>query len=363
MPRGRRRFLDANHDDDRKEGLDLEPSRFSSGMKPAKIADAVQSDREDMLEVTAHELVGRKGAFVAETVFGVSVGKAHRLRSGYQNTVIADRGAADVASEIPHNRFPGAGRLSIYPPGFAPDRVRNLGVEFGRLRPQRFFHGPAESRSERVVGQEPIGLTRFIPLFAVRAERSAGHDIMNMGMELQLPTPGVKDADHAKFASQMLGPCGHRLEGLRTVGEEQIVEQLRPGGTDRSQVCRHRKGDEEIRDRQKSFGLAFCPLRGANAAATWTRSVMTTMIRVVGFQTRGADIDLPAQRRGAAAQDRQKGTALRRPEWWSRFRGIQPRRRLPCQPVGQNRHPLEATLELNSSVVTAARSRRVRRPR
>jgi hypothetical protein len=35
---------------------------------------------------------------------------------------------------------------------------------------------------------------------------------------------------------------------------------------------------------------------------------------------------------------------LRRREWWSRFRGVQPRRSLPCQPVGQNRHPLETTL-------------------
>ena len=336
--------MGVKHDDDGKEGLDLEPSRFSSRMKPAKITYAVQSEREDMLQIAAHELVGRERAFVTEAVIGPSVGEAHRLRSGFENTVIADRGAADVASEIPHDRFPGAGGLSIYPPGFAPDRVRNLGVEFGRLRPQRFFHGPAESRRERVVGQEPTGLTRFFPLFAVRAERSAGHDIMNMGMELQLPTPGVKDPDHAKFAPQMLGPRGHRLEGQSTVGEEQIVEQLRPGGTDRSQGCRHRKGDEEIRDRQKALGLAFGPLRGAGAAATRTSSVMTTKIRVVGFQTRGADIDLPAQRRGAAAQDRQKGTALRRREWWSRVCGIQPRRSLPCQPVGQNRHPLETTL-------------------
>ena len=42
---------------------------------------------------------------------------------------------------------------------------------------------------------------------------------MNMGMELQLPNPGVKDPDHAKFASKMLESRGHRLEGQRTVGE------------------------------------------------------------------------------------------------------------------------------------------------
>src|SRR3954464_12320717 len=99
MPGGRRRFLDANDDDDRKEGLDLEPSRFSSGMKPAKITYAVQSDREDMLEIAAHELVCRKGTFVTEAIIGPRVDEAHRLRSGYENTVIADRGAADVASE------------------------------------------------------------------------------------------------------------------------------------------------------------------------------------------------------------------------------------------------------------------------
>src|SRR3954453_18364751 len=149
---------------------------------------------------------------------------------------------------------------------------------------------------------------------------------MNMGMELQLPTPGVKDPDHAKFASQMLGPRGHRLEGQCTVSEEQIVKQLWSCGAERPKGFGHRKGDEEIRDRQKALGLAFCPLRGASAAATRTSPVMTTMIRVVGFQARGADIDLPTQRRGAAAQDRQKGTALRWREWRSRFRGIQPRR-------------------------------------
>lgn len=363
MPGGRRRFLDANDDDDSKKGLDLEPSRFSGRMKPTKIAHAVQPDWEHMLEVATHKLVGRERAFVAEAVFGAGVGEAHRLSSGFQNTVIADRGAADVASEIPHDGFPGAGGSSIYPPGFAPDRVRNLGMEFGRLRPQRFFHGPAESSGERVVGQEPVGLTRFFPLFAVRAERSAGHDIMNMGMMLQLPSAGVKDPNHAKFAAQVLRPRGHRLEGQCTVGEEQIVEQLRPSGADRPEGCRHRKGDEEIRDRQEPLGLAFCPLRGAGAAATRTCSVMATMIREVGFQARGADVDLPAQRGRAAPHDREERTALRRREWGSRFCGIQPRRGLPYQPVGQNRHPLEATLAFKTSVVTAARSRRVRRPR
>jgi len=186
---------------------------------------------------------------------------------------------------------------------------------------------------------------------------------MHMGMELQLPPPGMQDSDHAKFATQMLGPRGDRLEGQRTVGKEQIVKQLWSGGAKRAQGFGHRKSDEEIRDWQKALGLTFCPLRGAGATATRARSVMATMIRVVGFQARRADIDLPAQRRGTAAQDRQKGAALRRREWRPRFRGIQPRRALPYQPVGQNRHPLEATLEVNSSVAIAARSRHVRRPR
>src|ERR1051326_3257067 len=129
MPGRRQILFCANDDEYRKEGLDLEPSRFSSRMKPAKIAYAVQSDREDMLQIAAHELAGRKRAFVTETVVGPSVGEAHRLSSGFQNAFVADGGAADVASEIPHDRFPGAGGSSIYPPAFAPDRVRNLGVE------------------------------------------------------------------------------------------------------------------------------------------------------------------------------------------------------------------------------------------
>jgi len=143
MPRGRRRFLDANYDDDRKEGLDLESAGFSSRMEPAKIADAVQSGWEHVLEVAAHELVGGERTFVTEAVFGAGVGEAHRLWSGLQNTFVADRGAADVASKIPHNCFPGAGGSSMNPPGFAPDRVRKLRVQFGRLRSQRFFHSPA----------------------------------------------------------------------------------------------------------------------------------------------------------------------------------------------------------------------------
>src|SRR2546423_10458298 len=100
VPRERRKFLDANDDHDRKEGLDLEPSRFSSGMKPAKIADAVQSGWEHVLQVAAHELVGRERAFVTEAVFGPSVSEAHRLRGGGQNAFVADRCAADVASEV-----------------------------------------------------------------------------------------------------------------------------------------------------------------------------------------------------------------------------------------------------------------------
>jgi hypothetical protein len=54
--------LRADHDEDSEEGLDFEASSFGCGVEPAEVADAVESGRQDVLEIAAHELIGGERA-------------------------------------------------------------------------------------------------------------------------------------------------------------------------------------------------------------------------------------------------------------------------------------------------------------
>ena len=61
----------------------------------------------------------------------------------------------------------------------------------------------------------------------IRRESARWNDAVNMGMEQQVLSPGVQNADHADLRAQVFGIGGDFQQGLRAGGEQQVVEQTR----------------------------------------------------------------------------------------------------------------------------------------
>ena len=53
---------------------------------------------------------------------------------------------------------------------------------------------------------------------------------MQVRMELELASPGVQDADHAQLRAEVARLRRDRLQRGGGLGEEQVIEQLRPRG-------------------------------------------------------------------------------------------------------------------------------------
>ena len=126
MP-GRRRIKRCAHDNDHgQEGFDFQAPGLGGGMKPTKIAHAVLSHGQNVLQVAAHKLRGPESTFTACAVFRGSITKVHVLTARLQDPLVANGGATDIAGQITHDRLTGARGLSMYPPAFPPGGVGNL---------------------------------------------------------------------------------------------------------------------------------------------------------------------------------------------------------------------------------------------
>jgi hypothetical protein len=150
VPRGRCIRVFAYNNDDREERLDVHAPGLSRRMHPAKVADAVLSRRQDMLQIPPDELVRSERAFLFLLRGGIGVPKRHRLIVRVHDPFVADRGLADVARQIAHDVLTGASVGKMDPPAFAPHRVANLRMQLRSGGLQRLLGGEqSESRSAR----------------------------------------------------------------------------------------------------------------------------------------------------------------------------------------------------------------------
>lgn len=61
----------------------------------------------------------------------------------------------------------------------------------------------------------------------IRREPTPGNDTVNGGMQQQVLSPGVEDADHTDLGSQVFAIGCDLPQGLCAGGEQQIVKQAR----------------------------------------------------------------------------------------------------------------------------------------
>src|SRR6266581_2517810 len=84
----------------------------------------------------------------------------------------------------------------------------------------------AKDATQDFDGQEER-IARADPTTSVRREPARRDDTVNVGMQEQVLSPGVQDADQADLGSQVFRIGCYLQQGLSTGGEQQVVEQTR----------------------------------------------------------------------------------------------------------------------------------------
>src|ERR1035437_7326985 len=163
-------------------------------MAPAEVAHPVLSRRQHVLQIPAQELCGAQSALLFLMRGGVRVTERHRLIVGGHDTVVADGGASDVASEILDDVYAGTGRLGVYDPPASPHPGQHRRVQRRSARAQCSLHPPPEHGRQLRYRQEPVWLACPHPLAA--AQSAAGYDEVNVRLMLELAAPGVEHADN-----------------------------------------------------------------------------------------------------------------------------------------------------------------------
>ena len=126
---------------------------------------------------------------------------------------------------------------------------------------------------------------------------------MYVGMQEQVLSPGVQDADHADLGAQVFAIAGDLQQGLRAGGEQQVVEQTRVLQRQHIEFVRHSEHDMEVTGGQQ---FAFAGRQPALACLGLALGAVPVSARVVrdGLMTAvRAGIAMTAQRSGAAAQN------------------------------------------------------------
>ena len=124
---------------------------------------------------------------------------------------------------------------------------------------------------------------------------------MNVGMEQQILSPSVQDADHADLSAQVFAIDRDLQQGLRAGGEQQVVEQTRVLQGQHVEFVGHSEDDMEVAGGQE---FPFAGRQPALACLGLTLGAVPVSARVVGdglMTAARAGIEMTAQRCGAAA--------------------------------------------------------------
>jgi hypothetical protein len=110
-------------------------------------------------------------------------------------------------------------------------------------------------------------------------EPTRGNDTVNVGMQEQVLSPSVQDADPTDLSSQVFGIGCDFQQGLCAGGEQQIVKQTRVFQGEHIEFVGHGKPDMEIAGSQEFALTGRQPALAGLCLTTWAVPVSG---RVVG---------------------------------------------------------------------------------
>ena len=153
-------------------------------------------------------------------------------------------------------------------------------IEIGMVVFEFMIQPTAKALGKRAKVNEEVLLGRTVDVEVFGMKGGSRNDDMDVRMVLDLPPPGVQDADEAKSCPTVFGGADV-LEGRGTLLEKQRVENFGMKETEGSEFLRKGEGDHEVGHRQESCFLFCRPDLLVERPAAWTTAMIAAVVSVV----------------------------------------------------------------------------------
>jgi len=223
------------------ELLELGPLLRTEEAVVAQLGEAVG---QDMLQEAADELRGRQGGDHLSFGVPVLISKSDLGRVKFEDAIVAEGHPKDIRSQILEHGLSAAGWFTVHDPVLLPGLRRHLAVEGSFL--EGITELGAEDLAERFNGRQKSGMLGGKPLLGIGGEPASGHQIMDMGMVVEIAGPGLEDTDEAELATHPTGVEGELLQSRRGSTEQEIVNQLLVAAGEFSQGAGESEGHQEV---------------------------------------------------------------------------------------------------------------------
>jgi len=146
------------------------------------------------------------------------IAERHPAVLHFDDTAVGDGHAEDIRGEVFNTRLRIPDRLTVDVPVLLPCFGRDMLQESGLPHPVAEL-GAKDGRKSQ--DRQIEGRIRRMPATIPGRKRSAGNDVVDMGMVLQLPSPGMQHAEETRqITANELRVLGQHLHRLRRSGEQ-----------------------------------------------------------------------------------------------------------------------------------------------
>jgi hypothetical protein len=168
------------------------------GAEEAVISNLDETFGQYMLQETADELLGGEGANPGLTCAGLRVAKGDLPMGQLEDTLVADSHSEDVRCQILQGSQAIADRLTVNDPILLPGFRGYSGKEICLFQAITEL-GPKEDGQRLDMNQEILPSLK--PTLAIIAQTATRYQIVNMGMVIQVTSPGVQDANQSDLTA------------------------------------------------------------------------------------------------------------------------------------------------------------------
>lgn len=286
-------------------GTDEQSDLSRRATKEAVVADAGKAFGQDVEQPAPNEFVRVQGHDSGP--FGGATGPAEAdpALSIVAEEALGGEGAAlNVASQVTQGGLAATDVLELDIPCFGRAQDLPLGrgeifVDLGVLVFEGAEDAAAEALGERAIVDEEVVLLRIDELACFWMVGNGGDDEVEVGMVLDLPPPGVQDAGKSAAGSLIVG--GDDITQCSgTFPQEEIVEDIRMGVAEASQLLGDGEGDHEVGHGQEAGLLTRGPDLLIACAALRAGAMIATVVGKVVLGTAAAAVE-PRPHGGGAA--------------------------------------------------------------
>ena len=234
----------------------------------AIMADAGESERQDMQQEAADELIGVQAhGLLAIAVGVIAPAKAHVLSVEINQAVVGDGNLVRVAPEVGQH-LSGAGErwFGIDHPvvgakcGFETGECVGLPLQFAvSVGCREQFEVFAAEYHGQGSGGEQKAISSGQPAFAVGAECAPGDNRVDMDVLIEILSPGVQHHGDTDFAADPARIATELEQGLRGGFEQQAVDESGVALGNRIEVMRQCENEMPVADVEESAALLLDP--------------------------------------------------------------------------------------------------------